>query len=98
MARTIKMFTREITTTVATAMCVDTTKAEVSNKDFTMTIETDDTAVALKWLKKNVETDTLKIATVISLAQHSKLYGCTIEEFLSVAKELDPQTRKVLEA
>ena len=90
MARTVKMFTREITTTSAVCMVVNTEAAQVENKSFNLSIETTDKEQALKAL--------MKIVTVISLEQTTKMYGCTVEQFLSVAKELDPETRKPLES
>lgn len=98
MARTVKMFTREITTTSVVCMVVNTEAAQVENKSFNLSIETTDKEQALKALKKTAETDTMKIVTVISLEQTTKMYGCTVEQFLSVAKELDPETRKPLES
>lgn len=96
MAR-VRMVTRTINVTVVEAMCVDTTSAEVSVKSLELTGETFTEDKALKELKKQYETDTLKVVAIQSMNVHEEMYGLKEIDFLKVATKLDPATRKALE-
>lgn len=96
MART-RMITRTINVTVIEAMCVDTSTAEVSIKELELTGETFTKEKALKALKKEYETDTLKVVAIQSMNVHEEMYGLKEIDFLKVATKLDPATRKALE-
>ena len=93
MAREI-MFTRSITTTTATAMVCNVAKATVETKELNIPIDTDDNAVALKWLQKNSD-PAFPVVAVTSVKTTTKLYGCTVEKFLSVAQELDENRKPI---
>lgn len=96
MART-RMITRTINVTTVEAMCVDTSTAEVSIKELELTGETFTEEKALKVLKKEYETDTLKVVTIQKMEVHEEMYGLKEIDFLKVAQKLDPATRKALE-
>lgn len=96
MAR-VRMITRTINVTTLEAMCVDTSTAEVSIKELELTGETFTEEKALKVLKKEYETDTLKVVTIQNMEVHEEMYGVKEIDFLKVAQKLDPATRKALE-
>ena len=94
MART-RMVTRTINVTVIEAMCVDTLTAEVTIKEFELTGETFTKEKTLEVLKKEYETDTLKVVTIQQMEVHEEMYGLKEIDFLKVAQKLDPATRKL---
>jgi hypothetical protein len=96
MART-RMVTRTINVTAIEAMCVDTLTADVSIKELELTGETFTEEKALKALKKEYETDTLKVVAIQKMEVHEEMYGLKEIDFLKVAQKLDPATRKALE-
>lgn len=96
MAKT-RMVTRTINVTEIEVMCVNTSTAEVSIKELELTGETFTEEKALKALKKEYETDTLKIVTIQKMEVHEEMYGLKEIDFLKVAQKLDPATRKLLE-
>ena len=96
MART-RMVTRTITVTTIEAMCVDTSTAEITIKELELTGETFTEEKALKVLKKEYETDTLKVVAIQKMEVHEEMYGLKEIDFLKVAQKLDPATRKALE-
>ena len=93
----VRMVTRTINVTVVEAMCVDTTSAEVSVKSLELTGETYTEEKALKELKQQYETDTLKVVAIQSMNVHEEMYGLKEIDFLKVANKLDLATRKALE-
>ena len=93
MAREV-MFTRSITTTTATVMVCNVASATVETKEINIPIDTDDNAVALKWLQKNNDPANPVVA-VTAVKSITKLYGCTIEQFLTVAQELDENRKPI---
>lgn len=96
MART-RMVTRTINVTSVEVMCVDTLTAQVAFKDFELTGETLTEEKALKVLKNEYETDTLKVVAIQKMEVHEEMYGLKEIDFLKVAQKLDPTTRKALE-
>ena len=96
MAR-VRMITRTINVTTVEAMCVDTTTADVSIKELELTGETFTEEKALKVLKREYETDTLKVVAIQKMEVHEEMYGLKEIDFLKVAQKLDPATRKALE-
>lgn len=96
MAR-VRMITRKINVTVVEVMCVDTITAEVTIKDLELTGETFTEEKALKALKKEYETETLKVVAIQKMEVHEEMYGLKEIDFLKVAQKLDPTTRKALE-
>ena len=97
MAR-IRMVTRTIEALEVTAMTVDTTTASVLNKPFVLTgVSNLDNDKLLAKVKKEYETETTKIVSIVSTKKHEELFGMTEIEFLRYARKLDPQTRKMLD-
>ena len=96
MART-RMVTRTINVTVIEAMCVDTLTVDVSIKKFELTGEICDKEKALKALKKEYETDTLKVVNIQKMEMHEEMYGLKEIDFIKLAQKLDPATRKAFE-
>lgn len=88
------MVTRTIVTTVATAMCVDTTTAEVCNKtvEVARTHKTEESL--LKAVKAVIETEELKVVSIVDKYEKETLYGMTEDDFIANAKELPPRTNK----
>lgn len=93
----VRMVTRTINVTVVEVMCIDTLTAEVTIKDLELTGETFTEEKALKALKKEYETDTLKVVAIQKMEVHEEMYGLKEIDFLKVAQKLDPTTRKLLE-
>lgn len=91
-----KMFTREISYTKAIAMVCNVATASVEKESFTIPFETTDTTKMLAYLQKNVQTANKPIVSIVSYETITKLYGCTVEQFLTVARELD-ENRKIIE-
>lgn len=96
MAR-VRMVTRTINVTSIEAMCVDTLTAEVTIKELELTGETFTKEKALKTLKKEYETETLKVVAIQNMEVREEMYGLKEIDFLKVAQRLDPATRKALE-
>ena len=98
MAR-IKMVTRTIEATKAEVKVVSISNDEITtittNVSGNFTDTTDPNL--LKLVKKQTETEDLKVLKVIALTDASELYGMTEAEFMAKAKVLDKETRKVLE-
>ena len=88
------MFTRSITTTTAAAMVCNVASATVETRDINIPIDTNDNAVALKWLQKNSD-PAHPVVAVTAVKSTTKLYGCTVEQFLSVAVELDENRKPI---
>lgn len=91
-----KMFTREISYTKVSALVCDIASATVTTKEFTVPFESNDNTKLLAYLQKTVQTPAEPIVSITNKETITKLYGCTVAEFLSVAKELD-ENRKVIE-
>lgn len=93
-----KMITRTVVGTQLTAKVVNKETDEITNK--TLILDTkltaEDSAKALRLASKTV-TDNEVVISVSDFAPVEKLYGVTIEDFMTVAKELDPATRKPIQ-
>ena len=90
-----KMFTREISYTNVVAMVVDTTTAKVSNENFVVPFEENSNIKILAYLQKTAQKPGKPIVSIISKEIVKKLYGCTVEQFLTVAVELDENRRPI---
>lgn len=93
-----KMITRTVVGTQLTAKVVNKETDEITTK--TLILDTkltaDDSAKALRLASKTVSADEVVIS-VSDFAPVEKLYGVSVEDFMSVAKELDPATRKPIQ-
>lgn len=89
--------TRTITVLSATSLCVEVSTSTTVNKELELTGVGDlTTEQILKALRKEYETDDLKVVTILSTSKREELYGMREVDFLKYAHRLDPQTRKVL--
>lgn len=93
-----KMITRTVVGTQLTAKVVNKETDEITNK--TLILDTkltaEDSAKAIRLASKAVSADEVVIS-VSDFAPVEKLYGVSVEDFMSVAKELDPATRKSIQ-
>ena len=96
MAR-VRMVTRTITVLEVTALCVDVTTATTLTENFELTGVDFVGEALLKAVKKEYETETIKVVAIQSTAKREELYGLTELDFLKYATKLDPETRKAIE-
>lgn len=93
-----KMITRIVVGTQLTAKVVNKETDEITSK--TLILDTkltaEDSAKAIRLASKTVSADEVVIS-VSDFAPVEKLYGVSVEDFMSVAKELDPATRKPIQ-
>lgn len=92
-----RMVTRTVTGTEAEIKVVVISKDEITTIKATVGGEYTDNDKLLKAIKKETETDDLKVLSLISATKIDKCYGMLESEFIKLAKELDPETRKALE-
>ncbi len=92
-----RMVTRTVTGTEAEVKVVVISKDEITNIKVTVGGEFTDNDKLLKAIKKQTETEDLKVLTIVSTTKIDKCYGMLESEFIKLAKELDPETRKALE-
>lgn len=90
-----KMVTRTVVGTQITAKVVNKETDEITSKTIILDtkLTADDSAKALRLASKLVSDDEVVIS-VADFAPVEKLYGVTIDDFMSVATELDLETRK----
>lgn len=91
------MVTRTVTGTEAEVKVVVISNDEITSIKVTVGGEYTDNEKLLKAIKKEAETDDLKVLSIIATAKIDKCYGMLESEFIKLAKELDPETRKALE-
>ena len=92
-----RMVTRTVTGTEAEVKVVVISKDEITNIKVTVGGEYTDNDKLLKAIKKEAETADLKVLSIITTTKIDKCYGMLESEFIKLAKELDPETRKALE-
>ena len=92
-----RMVTRTVTGTEAEVKVVVISENEITNIKVTVGGEYTDNDKLLKAIKKEAETDDLKVLSIITTTKIDKCYGMLESEFIKLAKELDPETRKALE-
>lgn len=91
--------TRTVEKTVATALIFDKTTAEPSNVTVTLGHKLNDAAAIERAVRKIVEADSdIKLIEVVDSTTSTQLLGITEEDFLAHAVNLDPKTRKPLNA
>ena len=91
------MVTRTVTGTEAEIQIVTISASEITTIKHTVGGEFTDNDKLLRAIKKEVETDDIKVLQIINTAKIDKCYGMLESEFIKLAKELDPETRKALE-
>ena len=92
-----RMVTRTVTGTEAEVKIVSINASEISTIKVTVSGEFTDNEKLLKAIKKQTETEDLKVLQIITTTKIDKCYGMLESEFIKLAKELDPETRKSLE-
>lgn len=92
MARIPKV-TRTITTTKATALCLDIEVGEPENRVLILPRTYKDGAAALKAAKDMYETDTFKVVHIVHTETQETLYGMTEQKFIELA-EILPNRRE----
>ena len=92
------MVTRTVVGTEAEVQIVSISATEISTIKVLVGGEFDDNEKLLKAIKKQTETEDIKVLKIIATSKLEKCYGMTEAEFIKLAKELDPSTRKALEA
>ena len=93
-----RMVTRTVTGTEAEVKVVVISKDEITNIKVTVGGEFTDNDKLLKAIKKETETEDLKVLAIVTSTKIDKCYGMLESEFIKLAKELDPETRKALES
>lgn len=91
-----RMVTRTITTTRYEVLCVDTSTAQTLFKEFERTgeiIDNDDKELSL--LKKDYETETLKLVQINNKAVSEILYGLSEVDFVRVAHVLNDKRKPI---
>ena len=92
-----RIVSRTINVLCATALCVEVSTATTKNVELELTGVGELTSEQiLKALRKEYETDNLKVVTILSTSKREELYGMREVDFLKYAHRLDPQTRKAL--
>lgn len=97
MARTenTTMFTRTITATIASVKAVNNDTDEISVYEFTVADDkADDVAIKKMFNRLHPELTAMKVTERRTV---SSMFGITLAQFMSMAVELDPETRKPLE-
>ena len=87
----IAMVTRTINFTQVTALTVDVVAQATATQVYTLSGTFTDNDKLIKALKKEYESDTVKIVSVIDADVQERLYGMTEQEFMSLAKVLPPR-------
>ena len=92
-----RMVTRTVTGTEAEVKVVVISANEITNIKVTVGGEFTDNEKLLKAIKKETETEDLKVLAIVTTTKIDKCYGMLESDFIKLAKELDPETRKALE-
>lgn len=90
-----KMITRTVVGTQITAKVVNKVTDEITSKPIILDakLTADDSAKAIRLASKSLCEDEVVIS-VADFTPVEKLYGVSVDDFMAVAKELDPTTRK----
>lgn len=84
-----RVVSRTVKQTTATCLCVDVTSNETMNQTFTMPFIYKDDETLLKKIKKENETDTVKIVAVITSSVINTLMEMDEEDFIKNARIVD---------
>ena len=98
MARKFEI-TRTIEATKVNCLCFNRITAEAENISVIVSGKyTDPTDRKLeKHIVKNWNDPERKFIEIVDVTDSSKCYGCTTEQFLAIAEEIDPKTRQPLD-
>ena len=92
-----RMVTRTVTGTKAEVQIVSISASEITTISATVGGEYADNDKLMKAIKKSIETNDIKVLQIMSSEKIDKCYGMLESDFIKLAKELDPETRKALE-
>ena len=84
------MVTRTVKVVTASIMFVNVNAGEVDYTDITLSGDLSNDEV-LKLAKKQLEDDTIKVVSVVSVHTEEKLYGMTEVDFIKLASVLPPR-------
>ena len=90
MAR-MRMVTRTVEVNTYSVMTCNTETAEVRTIDFKVGV-IPQSIEPMKYLKKQYETETLKLCAITSHTVETILYGMPEDEFIKIASVLPPRT------
>lgn len=88
-----KMVTRTITETIASVMYVNVTTASVDYADYRLAGTFDSNEAIMKKLKKDYETEEVKLVNIVNVDTVENLYGMPEAEFMKLAKVLPPRAQ-----
>ena len=91
-------FTRSISKQNVIALVFDKETAEATNVSVTIAPVITDTKKLEKAVAEKLNTDKIKFIEIVDVSVDEKVYGLTLDAFMSNAVELDPKTRKPLTA
>lgn len=88
--------TRTIEATTVNCLCFNKNTAEAENVVVIVTGKYNDPTDRKleKQIIKNWNDNDRKFIDIVDVHDSSKCYGCTTEQFLAIAKEIDPKTRQ----
>ena len=93
-----RMVTRTVSKTVVVVLCVDTLTAEPKNAIYDISGVYPDDAKGnkklLETIRKNYETETFKIVSIVSKEVKEDLYGMSEQKFIETAEILPPREAK----
>ena len=90
------MITREFKVTTGSVLVVDLTSQETHTKTFFLTGSYENADAILKSVKSQITDESIIPVSILDYATDTKLYGLSEETFISLAVELDKETRKPL--
>ena len=93
-----EIVTRTIIGTEVTVLALNTTTCEPFNAVYVINGKENDDKKLLKTVKKLYDTEEVSNVKIVSTVAVDKLYGMWQEDFIKNAMELDPTTRKPLNA
>ena len=88
------MVTRTIKTTKCTVMCANIQTAECENKVVVLPRTFSEPKKLDKAVHEAVDTESLKVVSVVASEEIETLYGMDEQDFINNAKVLDKETRK----
>lgn len=92
------MVTRAFNSSNITVLGVNTQTKKAEERVFTLADTFADEEKALKACKKVGDSDDFKCASILNIEEVSILRGMDVQKFLELSEELDPETRKLIEA
>lgn len=90
------LITRTISGTKVTAKVIEATTDAIELKEFTLNKVMADTKKIAKEITKKFEGTNYVLVSIENVEKIDKLYGITVDDFMSHAIELDPATREAI--